>query len=280
MAKVLTAKNTYIRLKQQLLQAVKEQPKLTLASVMVEGDYAADVYVSFQKKLAGELGVDFLPVKLTKEALLDEVLRKIEELNHDQNVSGIVVNKPFPSNWNEQAVFSAIGIDKDIEGVHPYNLGKVILGQPYFISPTVLSVLEFLKEAGVSLYGKEVALVGFSTIVGKPLAIILGQEFATVMITHIATYEAGRLPFYVKNADVLISAVGKPEIIKGEWIKEAAVVIDVGISKKDGKVCGDVEFDHAKEKAAYITPVPGGVGKLTLLFLFKNLLKTRGELSL
>ncbi len=126
--------------------------------------------------------------------------------------------------------------------------------------------------SGIDLYGKQVTIVGFSTLIGKPLALILGRKLASVAIAHIGTYESGKLPFYVKNSDIVVSAVGKPHIIKGQWIKKGAVVIDVGIGEFKGKVVGDVEFEKAKKKAAFITPVPGGVGKLTSLFLFKNLI--------
>jgi methylenetetrahydrofolate dehydrogenase (NADP+)/methenyltetrahydrofolate cyclohydrolase len=156
--------------------------------------------------------------------------------------------------------------------MNPYNLGLLFIGEPLFISPTVLSALEFIKMTGVKLYGKDVTIVGFSTLIGKPLALILGRRFATVSITHIATSESKHLPFYVKNADIVISAVGVPNLIKGTWLKKGVIAIDVGIGRKNSKIVGDIEFEGAKEKAAFITPVPGGVGKLTSLFLFNNLI--------
>ncbi|MCF7888356.1 MAG: bifunctional 5,10-methylenetetrahydrofolate dehydrogenase/5,10-methenyltetrahydrofolate cyclohydrolase, partial [Candidatus Omnitrophica bacterium] len=140
---------------------------------------------------------------------------------------------------------------------------------------TVLAVLATIESLDIDLYGKDITVVGFSTLIGKPLVLLLGQKFATVTITHIATYQKQRLPFYIKNADLLISAVGKPHFIKGEWIKKGAIVIDVGVSKKGSKVVGDIEFEQAIKKASFISPVPAGIGKLTSLFLFKNLLKAK-----
>ncbi len=192
--------------------------------------------------------------------------------NKNKKITGIVDNTPFPSNFTEELIFSTIDHKKDIEGMNPYNLGLLFVGEPLFVSPTVLSILEFIKMSGIDLYGKQVTIVGFSTLIGKPLTLILGRKLATVTITHIGTYESGKLPFYIKNSDIVVSAVGKPHIIKGEWIKKGAVVIDVGIGEFNGKVVGDIEFEKAKRRAAFITPVPGGVGKLTSLFLFKNLI--------
>jgi len=152
------------------------------------------------------------------------------------------------------------------------NLGKFFTGQPQFISPTVSSIICMLNQCRVKFYGKKATVVGFSSLIGKPLALWLGNQFATVSITHIATYEAGDLEAYVKEADILISAAGVPDLIKGSWIKEGAIVIDAGTAQKCGKLTGDVEFNEAKKKASAITPVPGGVGKLTTLFLYHNLI--------
>jgi methylenetetrahydrofolate dehydrogenase (NADP+)/methenyltetrahydrofolate cyclohydrolase len=271
MAVILEAKKIGMSLKINLKQKIGDLAPLTLASLNVGGDYSTGVYLASQKKVAQELGVDYLSIELPEKISQNEVIDKIRELNKDNKVTGIIVNRPFPSHWKEEIIFDAIDYKKDIEGINAYNLGKLFLGKAIFISPTVLSVLEFLKSTGINLYGKEVVVIGFSAIIGKPLAILLGNMFATVNITHIGTYESGRLPFYVNNADIVISAVGKPHLIKGEWIKEDAVVIDVGTGEKDGKLTGDVEFDAAEEKASFITPVPGGVGKLTPLFLYHNL---------
>jgi len=271
MAKILEAKIIYDKLKSELRKDIAQLPRLTLASVSMGDNYSCEVYLNAQRRLAEDLGVDYLAIELPKHVSLQKVLDTVEDLNRKDKITGIVVNKPFPEGFDEAEVFAAIQAHKDIEGINPYNLGRLFIGEPVFVSPTVLSVLELLKATKVDLYGKEVAIVGFSTLIGKPLALLLGKELATVAITHIATYERGQLASYVKNADIVISAVGKPHLIKGDWVKKKAIVIDVGIGEKDGKLVGDVDFTTACTRASFITPVPGGVGKLTTLFLFKNL---------
>ncbi|MDP2923021.1 MAG: bifunctional 5,10-methylenetetrahydrofolate dehydrogenase/5,10-methenyltetrahydrofolate cyclohydrolase [Candidatus Omnitrophota bacterium] len=273
MVKLLKAEAIYDKFKNKFKRQIKSLPPLTLASLVIGKDYSIGVYLLSQKKLADELGVNYLAVDLDSNISLQQAVDRIIQLNEDKKITAIVANKPFPRDFAEEAIFSAINFKKDIEGMNPYNLGKLFMGEPIFISPTVLSVLEFIRMTKVDLYGKDVTIVGFSTLIGKPLALLLGRQFATVSITHIATYERERLPFYIKNADIVISAVGKPNIIKGNWIKKGAIVIDVGIGEKDGKLAGDIEFAIAKDNAAFITPVPGGIGKLTSLFLFKNLIQ-------
>ncbi|MFA5008340.1 MAG: bifunctional 5,10-methylenetetrahydrofolate dehydrogenase/5,10-methenyltetrahydrofolate cyclohydrolase [Candidatus Omnitrophota bacterium] len=272
MAKILEAKEIYDILKERLKTRLKSLPALTLASLSIGKNYSSQVYRASQKKLAESLGVKYLSLELPQDISIKAALAKIKSLNNNKKITGIVANKPFPSTFTEEIVFSAIDYKKDIEGMNPYNLGLLFIGEPLFISPTVLSILEFIKMSGIELYGRQVTIVGFSTLIGKPLALILGRKLATVTITHIGTYESGKLPFYIKNSDIVVSAVGKPHIIKGDWIKKGAVVIDVGIGQFNGKVVGDIEFEKAKRKAAFITPVPGGVGKLTSLFLFRNLI--------
>jgi len=272
MAKVLKAKEIYDILKERLKARLKATPTLTLASVSIGKNYSSQVYRASQRRLAENLGVKYLSLELPQNISIKDALTKIESLNKNKKITGIVANKPFPSNFTEELIFSTIDHKKDIEGMNPYNLGLLFVGEPLFVSPTVLSILEFIKMSGIDLYGKQVTIVGFSTLIGKPLTLILGRKLATVTITHIGTYESGKLPFYIKNSDIVVSAVGKPHIIKGEWIKKGSVVIDVGIGEFNGKVVGDIEFEKAKRRAAFITPVPGGVGKLTSLFLFKNLI--------
>ncbi len=271
MTKILNAQKFYDGFKNKLKSEIHSLPILALASLSIGKNYSCQVYRASQQKLADEFGVKYLSVELSETAPLKEVIAKIKELNKDKKITGIVANKPFPQGISEEEIFSAIDYRKDIEGMNPYNLGLLFIGEPLFISPTVLSALEFIKMTGIELYGKEITIVGFSTLIGKPLALILGRKFATVNITHIATFESKRLPFYVKNADIVISAAGRPNLIKGAWLKKGVVAIDVGIGRKDSKIVGDIEFESANKKAAFITPVPGGVGKLTSLFLFKNL---------
>jgi methylenetetrahydrofolate dehydrogenase (NADP+)/methenyltetrahydrofolate cyclohydrolase len=273
MAEILDIKPIYEGLKKELIREFRGLGPLALASLSIGKSHSRNFYLFSQEKLSKELGINYHNVALAKGVSLNETLNKLSELNKDKKITAIVANKPFPKNFSEEKIFSAIDFKKDIEGMNPYNLGMLFIGEPIFISPTVLSILEFLKMTKVDLYGKEVTVIGFSTLIGKPLALLLGRSFATVNITHIATYESKRLPFYVKNADIVISAVGKPRFIKGSWIKKGAVVIDVGVGEKENKIIGDIEFETAKKRAAFITPVPGGIGKLTPVFLFKNLLK-------
>ncbi len=280
MGKVLEAKEIYNYLKKGLKKEIKDFKKtLCLASLEIENNYSSQLYLSVQERLAQDLGVIYQRIKISRDSSLKAVVKKIHQLNQDRAVTGIIINRPFAQGWKEETILSELDPLKDIEGVSPYNLGRLCLGAPLFVSPTVLSILELIKFTQIGLYAKEVTLVGFSNIIGKPLTLILCRELATINITHIATYERGRLRFYIKNADILISAVGKPYFIKGAWIKKGAVVIDVGTAQENGKVRGDIEFERAKERASWISPVPGGVGKLTPLFLFKNLLRA-GRLQL
>ncbi len=276
MAELLKAALVYDSLKDEIK---KNSPKhLGLASVRIGEDYASQVYFSQQEKLAKDVGIDYKSVHLPGHVTLKQLAKEVVALNDDKKIKGVVINKPFPREWREEDVFSLIDTAKDIEGMNPYNLGLLFTGRPRFISPTVRSVLKFIEISKVDLRGAEVTLVGASLLIGKPLAIILANLFATVRLTHVATFERAMLEHHVKAADVVVTSVGKPDLIKGAWIKKGAVVVDVGIGHKDGKICGDVEFDAACKHAAFITPVPGGVGRLTTLFLFENLLKAAGKI--
>ncbi|UCC95328.1 MAG: bifunctional 5,10-methylenetetrahydrofolate dehydrogenase/5,10-methenyltetrahydrofolate cyclohydrolase [Candidatus Omnitrophota bacterium] len=286
MATILNSQDSYNVLEQELKRKLKFFPPLHLASVAIGEEYSTEVYRSSQLKVAERLGVEYRPVSLKRYISFKGFVAEIKKINDNRNVTGIIVNKPFP--WPEEEVFSLIDEAKDVEGVHPVNLGKLCIssktiadvGKDLFIPPTVRSILHVLSLSDLeNVYGKRVTIVGFSSLVGRPLALLLANAFATVSITHIATSQKGDLPGYVERADILISAVGKPHLIKGDWIKEGAVIIDVGVGKKDGKICGDVELQAAKKRASFISPVPGGVGKLTPLFLFDNLIKAaqRGQ---
>lgn len=274
MGQILEANVIYSDLRENLKERIKPFLPLRLASLQVSKSYGSSVYRLAQEKMAEFLGVDYVSVDLKQNISYCAAVDKLKSLNEDKSIAGIIINRPLPVKWDKNSFFSSVDIKKDIEAVHPYNLGLIVSGKPFFIPPTVLSVLEFLRLTKIELKGKDVVLVGFSTIIGKPLSVLLADKLATVNITHIGTSCAGKLPFYVSNADVVISAVGKPEVIKGSWIKQGAVVIDVGIGEKEGKTVGDIEFDEAFKHAGFITPVPGGVGKLTTLFLFENVLRS------
>jgi methylenetetrahydrofolate dehydrogenase (NADP+)/methenyltetrahydrofolate cyclohydrolase len=206
----------------------------------------------------------------TTENTLIEFIRK---LNADKSINGIIVQMPLPSQIEYKKISQFILAEKDVEGMHPLNFGKIVFGTAKIIPCTAAAVMELLYSINLDFYGKEVVVVGHSEIVGKPLSLLLLDKFATVTVCHIGTSKAGKLEAHVKKAEVLIVAVGKAGLIKGEWIKDGAVVIDVGINRVADKIVGDVEFEAAEKKAEYITPVPGGVGPLTVTMLMRNLVE-------
>ncbi len=262
----LTLKNEINRLSEKY----KIGPSL---SVIQLGDNpASSVYVNQQKKCADSLGIGYNINKLNAETKKEELLSLIDNLNKDSSVSGIIVQLPLPGHIDHKEVLLRICPHKDVEGLHPENLGRVVLGKPTLAPCTALACFELIKSTGVDLYGREVVMVGHSEIVGKPLALLLLNEFATITVCHIGTSQKGCLKDHAKYADILIVAVGKAGIIKGEHIKEGAIVVDVGINKVGDKIVGDVEFESASVVASYITPVPGGVGPLTVVMLMKNTL--------
>lgn len=284
MAKILEAQEFYSSFVSGIKDELKSMPGLCLASVVIGQHPSTSVYLHSQEKLAKELGIKYRFRQLKEHISLGEFKAEIKVLNQDKTVNGIIINKPFPFS-DEEEIFSLIDPDKDVEGVHPFNLGKLFSANKYIsniladktvdllLPPTVRSVLVFLSLSGRhSLRGWKITIVGSSALIGKPLALLLANELATISVVQIGTFEKGELPGYVASADILISAVGQPDLIKGEWIKPGAVVIDVGIGKKEGKTAGDVEFAAACQKASFITSVPGGVGKLTPIFLYSNLI--------
>ncbi len=272
MAVVFKAQSLVTKIKRRLLsQRRKINHRPALAAVNFLHDGGMQSYVTAQRRWAQVLDVDYVPFDC-RNMRQEDIFNLLGKLNRGRKFDGVILHKPFPRRLNPFLLFERLDVRKDIEGVHPYSRGMLVAGRPLFVPPTVLSVLEVLKQVNVPLRGKNVVIVGFSEILGKPLSTILADALATVSVVHIGTYEAGYLEFYVRHADILISAVGKPHLIKGEWVKEGAVVIDVGISRKGNTIVGDVEFDRASKKASFITPVPGGVGSLTVAFLYSNLL--------
>jgi methylenetetrahydrofolate dehydrogenase (NADP+)/methenyltetrahydrofolate cyclohydrolase len=244
------------------------QPKLV--SVIIGSTDSSRVYMNSQMKAAAALGIDYETRELDKETNFRAVRSVIEYLNSDESVSAILLQLPVPKCIDHKALVSAISPLKDAEGMHPVNLGNIILGTCRICPCTASACMALLDSTGVDLYGKEAVIVGHSEIVGKPLSLMLINRFATTTVCHIATSEKGSLADHVRRADIVISAVGKPGLIKGEWIKEGAIIIDVGISKVGDKIVGDVEFDEARNRASNITPVPGGVGPITTMMLFAN----------
>jgi methylenetetrahydrofolate dehydrogenase (NADP+)/methenyltetrahydrofolate cyclohydrolase len=241
-----------------------------LAVVLVGADPASQIYVRLKSKACQEVGIrafdHHLPADTSEAALLDLV----RQLNDNPEVDGILVQMPLPAHIDSRKVLLLIDPAKDVDGFHPDNLGRLLLGEPRFVACTPLGVMKLLQEAGTRLAGAQAVVLGRSTIVGKPMAVLLTAADATVTVCHSRTRD---LAAEVGRADVVVAAIGRPEMIRGAWIKEGAVVIDVGTNRRpDGKLVGDVEFAAAAERAAAITPVPGGVGPMTIAMLLHNTL--------
>lgn len=243
-------------------------PKLVAVQI---GEHASSaVYVKAQRKAAESLGIGYDLSVLPAAASQAEASAAIGVLNADPAVTAIILQLPVPSGIDARKLVGLIDPRKDAEGMHPYNLGRLVLGGGDVGPCTALAVMELLRASGEQLYGKEAVVIGHSEIVGKPLALMLLNAFATTTVCHIATGERGALRDHVARAEVLIVAVGKAGIVRGDWIRPGAVVIDVGINKVGDSIVGDVEFDTARERSRAITPVPGGVGPLTTTILMRN----------
>ena len=245
--------------------------EVTLAVILVGEDPASQVYVRNKKKACEYIGFKSLSYELPAETSQEELLELIDELNGRDDVDGILVQMPLPSHINEKAVIDAIDPSKDVDGFHPMNVGALCIGEEGFVSCTPAGVIQLLKrgcEGNISIAGKECVIVGRSNIVGKPMALLMLRENATVTVAHSKT---ANLKEVCKRADILIAAVGKASMITADYVKEGAIVIDVGINRNaDGKLCGDVAYDEVKEIASAITPVPGGVGPMTIAMLMNN----------
>ena len=255
---------------QQISQYVAQGKRAPgLAVILVGADPASQVYVGSKRKSCAEIGITSksydLPETTTEKALLE----LIEELNQDAEVNGILVQLPLPKHIDSTKVIEQISPEKDVDGFHPYNVGRLCQRIPTLRACTPYGVMKLLETTGISFYGKHAVIVGASNIVGRPMALELLLAGCTVTVTHRFTED---LASHIRQADILVVAVGKPKFIKGEWIKEGAVVVDVGINRLEGKLVGDVEFDVAAQRASYITPVPGGVGPMTVAMLMQNTL--------
>ena len=253
---------------QSLRNSVHEIPRIF--SIVVGNDPASLSYAASQQKTALSVGIDFELQNFKADASQEDVLNLIDELNSYDHVHGIIVNKPLPAQMSFKAIINAISPYKDIEGMNLTNFGLLLMGEEGIFPCTPAAALELLKSSGVSLKGKHAVVIGRSEIVGKPVALLLLREDMTVTICHSKTID---LPFVIHDADVVIAALGRPNFVKGEWIKNGAIVIDVGINQVDGKLVGDVDFTSAQEKASFITPVPGGVGPVTSVMLMNNAVK-------
>ena len=240
----------------------------TLAVIQVGADPASSVYVRNKKKACEYVGVRSLSYELPEETGEEELLGIIRELNEREDVNGILVQLPLPSHIDEERVLLAISPEKDVDGFHPVNVGNLSIGRPGYVSCTPAGVIQLLKRSGISIQGKECVVLGRSNIVGKPMAMLLLRENGTVTVCHSRTENLREI---TRRADILVAAVGKPGMVDETYVKDGAVVIDVGIHRnEDNKLCGDVDFESVAPKTSYITPVPGGVGPMTIAMLMAN----------
>ena len=242
--------------------------EVTLAVILVGNDPASGVYVSNKKKACEYTGIKSLSYELPETTKEEELLKLIDELNEDNTVDGILVQLPLPKQINEDRVIRRISPDKDVDGFHPESVGRLSIGERGFVSCTPAGIIELLKRSNVVIDGRECVVIGRSNIVGKPMGMLLLRESGTVTICHSHTKD---LKEVTKRADILVVAIGKPKMIDGSYIKEGATVIDVGIHRLEGKkLCGDCDYDSCAEVASKITPVPGGVGHMTIAMLMVN----------
>jgi methylenetetrahydrofolate dehydrogenase (NADP+)/methenyltetrahydrofolate cyclohydrolase len=241
-----------------------------LAVVLVGEDPASQVYVGRKAKACAEAGFLSREYKLPADMSEEKLLSLINDLNKDQLIHGILVQLPLPKHISTEKIIAAIDPHKDVDGFHPYNVGSLVTGSPLFISCTPQGIMELIARTGIDLKGKEAVVVGRSNIVGKPIALLLLAQHATVTICHSRTKD---LPAVTRRADILIAAIGKAHMIKADMVKDGVIVIDVGVNRlENGKLAGDVDFNEVAPKASFITPVPGGVGPMTIAMLMKNTL--------
>lgn len=262
-------------LREKVASLKEEGKEAALAVVLVGNDPASGVYVNNKKKACAYIGIRSLAYELPEETTEDELLALIDKLNQDDSVNGILVQLPLPEHIHEDQVIQAISPKKDVDGFHPQNVGKLVIGEKGFVSCTPAGIIELLKRSGIDIAGKHCVVVGRSNIVGKPMALLMLRENATVTVAHSKTQNLKEI---CRQADILIVAIGKAQFITAEYIKEGAVVIDVGIHRGvqtgdaagSSKLCGDVRFDEVAAHTSAITPVPGGVGPMTIAMLMNN----------
>lgn len=257
--------------KEKVLQLKSEGNEVTLAVIQVGNNPASTTYVGNKKKACEYVGIRSLAYEIPEETTEKELLELIEKLNNDASVNGILVQLPLPEHINEDKVIEAISPIKDVDGFHPMNVGALSIGKPGFVSCTPYGIIELLKRSNVEISGKHCVVIGRSNIVGKPMASLLIRENGTVTVVHSKTVNMKEI---TKQADILVVAIGKPKFIDDSYVKEGAVVIDVGINRdENNKLCGDVDFDSVSKIAGKITPVPGGVGPMTIAMLMNNCLE-------
>lgn len=275
MAIVINGKELATKIRAELKIEVQElikrglQPKL--AVIMVGNDSASKVYVKNKSKACNEIGIEFEEFLLEENTTREQLLELIEKLNKREDVHGILLQSPIPKHLDIREAFNAIDYKKDVDGFHPINVGKLAIGEDCFVSCTPAGVIKMLEEYNIDIQGKHAVVIGRSNIVGKPLAQCLLNKNATITICHSKTQNLEQI---TKQADILVSAIGKAKFVTKDMVKDGAVVIDVGINRgEDGKLVGDVNYDEVIQKASYITPVPGGVGPMTIAMLMTNVVK-------
>ncbi len=271
MAKIIDGKAVSAAVKEQVRDEIaRDGIKAGLAVVIVGNDPASRVYVNNKKKACEFCGIQSFEYALPEETTMEQLLELIDTLNSDENVNGILVQLPLPKQLDEKEVIARISPEKDVDAFHEQNVGKIMIGNYSFLPCTPSGCMDLIHSTGVEVSGKECVVIGRSNIVGKPMAMLLLHENGTVTICHSRTKNLAEV---CSRADILVAAVGKPNFVTADMVKEGAVVIDVGINRlPDGKLCGDVKFDEVSEKAGWITPVPGGVGPMTIATLMKNTL--------
>lgn len=274
MAKLISGKEVSSKVKaevrEETAELVKKGIKPGLAVVIVGNDPASRVYVNSKKKACEEVGFSSFEYALPEETTQEELLELVEKLNNDDSVDGILCQLPLPEQIDENAVINAIKPDKDVDAFHPFNVGKIMIGDFAFLPCTPAGVMELIDSTGVDISGKSCVVIGRSNIVGKPMSMLLLHRNGTVTICHSRTKNLSEI---CAGADILVAAVGKANFVTADMVKEGAIVIDVGMNRlENGKLCGDVDFENVEKKAGYITPVPGGVGPMTIAMLMKNTL--------
>ncbi|MCI8898389.1 MAG: bifunctional methylenetetrahydrofolate dehydrogenase/methenyltetrahydrofolate cyclohydrolase FolD [Lachnospiraceae bacterium] len=273
MPQIIDGKAISAQIKDELkkkVEVLKETQGISvcLAVIQVGSDPASTVYVGNKKKACAYIGIDSLSYELPEETTQEELLTLIGELNGNKEVNGILVQLPLPEHIDEDAVIRAIDPKKDVDGFHPQSVGALCIGQPGFVSCTPAGIIQLLKRSGIEIAGRECVIVGRSNIVGKPMALLLLRENGTVTVAHSRT---ANLQEVTKRADILVVAVGRPKMITRDYVKEGAVVIDVGIHRNEsGRLCGDVDYEDVAPVCSAITPVPGGVGPMTIAMLMYN----------
>lgn len=276
MAKIIDGKLISQQIKDEVkekVSAYKEQGiEITLAVVKVGNDPASAVYVRNKEKACEYVGITSRTIAMPEETTEEELLATVKELNEDKSVNGILVQLPLPKHIDESKILLTIDSSKDVDGFHPVNVGKMVIGEETFLPCTPAGIIEMLKRTDIDINGKECVVIGRSNIVGKPMAMLMLKENATVTIAHSRTKD---LKEVTKRADILIAAIGKAKFVTADYVKDGAVVIDVGMDRdENGKLCGDVDFETVSEVASAITPVPGGVGPMTVTMLLVNCLRS------